>query len=384
MRWELRARRRSTSSSAHWCRPPTGLMAYKYIVKNVCHNLGYTATFMPKPLFGDNGSGMHCHQSLWKDDTPLFFDAKGYALLSDTARWYIGGLISHAPALLGLCAPTTNSYRRLVPGFEAPVNLMYSAAEPLRDLPDPDLFDNPKARRVEFRAPDPTANPYLAFSAMLMAGLDGIKRKIEPPQPIDEDLYELHDERKSTIKMVPGSLAEALDALENDHDFLLEGDVFTPDVIDTWISMKRTKESRRCPAAASVRVFPVLRCVRADATHARSVARGTRITGRGTSRCTRDDRSLRAGHARPSIRFPPMPTPLRSDAITVGVQRAPNRAMLRAVGFGDGDFGSRSSGSPTATVRSRRATPASTCSRTGPRRRCAPPAPCRRPSARSP
>jgi len=218
------------------------LLTYKYIVKNVCHNLGLTATFMPKPLFGDNGSGMHCHQSLWKDGTPLFFDKKGYALLSDTARWYIGGLIAHAPALLGLCAPTTNSYRRLVPGFEAPVNLMYSQRNRSAICRIPTYSDSPKARRVEFRAPDPSCNPYLAFSAMLMAGLDGVKRKIEPPKPIDEDLYELHDERKSTIKMVPGSLSESLDALEKDHAFLLEGDVFTPDVIDTWISMKRTKD----------------------------------------------------------------------------------------------------------------------------------------------
>jgi glutamine synthetase len=218
------------------------MLAYKYIVKNVCHNLGYTATFMPKPLFGDNGSGMHVHQSLWKNDTPLFFDAKGYALLSDTARWYIGGLITHAPALLGLCAPTTNSYRRLVPGFEAPVNLMYSQRNRSAICRIPTYSSSPKARRVEFRAPDPSCNPYLAFAAMLMAGLDGIRRKIEPPTPIDEDLYELHDERKAAIKTVPGSLAEALTALENDHAFLLEGEVFTPDVISTWIEMKRTKD----------------------------------------------------------------------------------------------------------------------------------------------
>ena len=218
------------------------LLVYKYIVKNVCKNLGYTATFMPKPLFGDNGSGMHCHQSLWKDDTPLFYDSKGYALLSDTARWYIGGLISHAPALLGLCAPTTNSYRRLVPGFEAPVNLMYSQRNRSAICRIPTYSSSPKARRVEFRAPDPACNPYLAFSAMLMAGLDGIKRKIEPPKPIDEDLYELHDERKASIKMVPGSLTEALDALEQDHAFLLAGDVFTSDVLETWLTMKRTKD----------------------------------------------------------------------------------------------------------------------------------------------
>jgi glutamine synthetase len=218
------------------------LMVYKYIIKNVCHNLGYTATFMPKPLFGDNGSGMHVHQSLWKSDAPLFYDENGYALLSETARHYIGGLIAHAPALLALCAPTTNSYRRLVPGFEAPVNLMYSARNRSAICRIPTYSSSPKARRVEFRAPDPTANPYLAFSALLMAGLDGIQNRLEPPAPIDEDLYELHDERKASIRMVPGSLAESVAALEADHEFLLKGDVFTPDVLDTWITMKRTKD----------------------------------------------------------------------------------------------------------------------------------------------
>jgi glutamine synthetase len=218
------------------------MMIYKYIVKNVCHRLGYTATFMPKPLFGDNGSGMHCHQSLWNGNTPLFFDEGGYAMISELARYYIGGLIAHAPALLALCAPTTNSYRRLVPGFEAPVNLMYSARNRSAICRIPMYSSSPKTKRVEFRAPDPTANPYLAFAAMLMAGLDGVQRKIEPPAPIDEDLYELHDERKAGIKMVPGSLAEALTELENDQDFLLKGDVFTPDVLETWISMKRSKD----------------------------------------------------------------------------------------------------------------------------------------------
>ena len=218
------------------------LLVYKYVVKNVCHNLGYTATFMPKPLFGDNGSGMHVHQSLWKGDKPLFYDENGYALLSETARHYIGGLIAHAPALLALCAPTTNSYRRLVPGFEAPVNLMYSARNRSAICRIPTYSSSPKARRVEFRAPDPTANPYLTFAALLMAGLDGIQRRLEPPAPIDEDLYELHDERKASIKTVPGSLAEAVAALEADHDFLLKGDVFTPDVIETWITMKRTRD----------------------------------------------------------------------------------------------------------------------------------------------
>jgi glutamine synthetase len=217
-------------------------MAYKYVVKNVCHANGYTATFMPKPLFGDNGSGMHVHQSLWKGDTNLFFDANGYALISDAARWYIGGLIAHAPALLAFCAPTTNSYRRLVPGFEAPINLIYSQRNRSAICRIPVYSNSPKSKRIEFRAPDPTANPYLAFAAMLMAGLDGIKRKLEPPAPIDEDLYELHDDRKAAIKSTPGSLGEVLDALERDQAFLLEGDVFTPDVIETWIAMKRTKD----------------------------------------------------------------------------------------------------------------------------------------------
>jgi glutamine synthetase len=228
------------------------LLTYKYIVKNICHALGYTATFMPKPLFGDNGSGMHCHQSLWRGDKPLFFDESGYAGLSELARHYIGGLIVHAPALLALCAPTTNSYRRLVPGFEAPVNLMYSARNRSAICRIPMYSNSPNAKRVEFRAPDPTANPYLAFAAMLMAGLDGIKKKIEPPAPIDEDLYELHDERKALIKTVPGSLAEAVDALEKDQEFLLEGDVFTPDVLDTWITIKRAKDI----AAVNLRPHP--------------------------------------------------------------------------------------------------------------------------------
>jgi glutamine synthetase len=228
------------------------LLTYKYIVKNICHALGYTATFMPKPLFGDNGSGMHCHQSLWRGDKPLFFDESGYAGLSELARHYIGGLIVHAPALLALCAPTTNSYRRLVPGLEAPVNLMYSARNRSAICRIPMYSNSPNAKRVEFRAPDPTANPYLAFAAMLMAGLDGIKKKIEPPAPIDEDLYELHDERKALIKTVPGSLAEAVDALEKDQEFLLEGDVFTPDVLDTWITIKRAKDI----AAVNLRPHP--------------------------------------------------------------------------------------------------------------------------------
>src|SRR5213594_3648456 len=218
------------------------LMMYKYIVKNVCAQHGYTATFMPKPLFGDNGSGMHVHMSLWKDAKNLFFDAKGYALLSDAARWYIGGLIKHSPALLAFAAPTTNSYRRLVPGFEAPINLIYSQRNRSAICRIPVYSKSAKAKRIEYRAPDPTANPYLAFAAMLMAGLDGVRRKTEPPAPIDEDLYELHDERKKAVKNTPGSLGEVLDALEADHAFLLEGGVFTPDLIDTWLAYKRARE----------------------------------------------------------------------------------------------------------------------------------------------
>ena len=216
------------------------VLLYKYIAKNVCHKHGYVATFMPKPLFGDNGSGMHTHQSLWNDDEPLFFDKGGYALLSDMARHYIGGLLEHAPTILAFAAPTTNSYRRLVPGYEAPINLVYSQRNRSACIRIPTYSDSPKARRLEFRAPDPSCNPYLAFSAMLMAGLDGVKRKIEPPEPVDVDLYELED--AGHIRSTPGSLGEVLAALEEDHQFLLEGGVFTEDVIETWISYKRERE----------------------------------------------------------------------------------------------------------------------------------------------
>lgn len=218
------------------------VMMYKYIVKNVCQKRGYTATFMPKPLYGDNGSGMHVHQSLWKDDENLFYSSNGYGLLSEAARFYIGGLIKHAPALLALAAPTTNSYRRLVPGYEAPINLVYSKRNRSAICRIPMYSSSPKTKRVEFRAPDPSCNPYLAFAALLMAGLDGIKNGIEPPAPMDRDLYDLHGDDKKLVKNTPGSLAEALDALEQDHEFLLEGDVFTKDLIDTWISYKRAKE----------------------------------------------------------------------------------------------------------------------------------------------
>ena len=166
-------------------------MKFKYMVKNVAWRNGKTATFMPKPIFGDNGSGMHCHQSIWNDGEPLFYDEAGYAGLSDMARYYIGGLLKHAPSLLAFTNPTVNSYHRLVPGFEAPVNLVYSQRNRSASVRIPITGSNPKAKRIEFRCPDPSANPYLAFSAMLLAGIDGIKNKIEPPQPIDKDIYEL-------------------------------------------------------------------------------------------------------------------------------------------------------------------------------------------------
>src|SRR5437660_4865762 len=218
------------------------MMTYKYVIKNVCAQNGYVATFMPKPLFQDNGSGMHVHQSLWKDGENLFASSKGYAGLSQEAIWYIGGLLKHAPALLAFCAPTTNSYRRLVPGYEAPINLVYSQRNRSACVRIPVYSTSPKSKRIEFRSPDATANPYLAFPAMLMAGLDGIENKIEPPAPLDKDLYELEGEEKAKIASVPGSLSEVLKALEADHEFLLKGDVFTQDVIDTWIDYKWTRE----------------------------------------------------------------------------------------------------------------------------------------------
>ncbi len=218
------------------------LITYKYIIRMICKKHGMTATFMPKPLFGDNGSGMHVHQSLWKGDTNIFYDPKGYALLSQTAKYYIGGLLKHAPALLAICAPTTNSYRRLVPGYEAPVNLCYSQRNRSAAVRIPVYSTSPKGKRIEFRCPDPATNPYLCFAALLMAGLDGIKHKIEPGEPMDKDLYELEPEEAKKIKSTPGSLGEVLNALEKDHAFLLEGGVFTPDLIETWISYKRTRE----------------------------------------------------------------------------------------------------------------------------------------------
>ncbi|MGB9627619.1 MAG: type I glutamate--ammonia ligase [Thermodesulfobacteriota bacterium] len=217
-------------------------MMYKYIVKNIARKHGMVATFMPKPLFGDNGSGMHTHQSLFRNGENIFFDPKGYALISQTAKYYIGGLLRHAGALMAFCAPTTNSYKRLVPGYEAPVNLTYSQRNRSAAIRIPVYTENPKTKRIEFRPPDNSCNPYLAFSAMLMAGLDGIKNKIDPGEPMDKDTYHLSGREKAKVKTVPSSLEESLEALEKDHRFLLEGDVFTKDVIDVWIEYKREKE----------------------------------------------------------------------------------------------------------------------------------------------
>jgi glutamine synthetase len=216
------------------------LLMYKYVIKNMAKMFGKTATFMPKPLWGDNGSGMHVHQSLWKDGQTLMADTAGYAGLSQLAKYYIGGLLKHAPALLAITSPTVNSYHRLVPGFEAPVNLVYSRRNRSAAVRIPMYSESPKAKRLEFRCPDPTTNPYLAFSAMLLAGLDGIQHQIDPGEPADYDLFE--HKNGHAVRQVPGSLPEALAALEADHKFLLAGDVFTPDVLDTWIEYKRTKE----------------------------------------------------------------------------------------------------------------------------------------------
>lgn len=218
------------------------ILKFKYIVKNTATEWGKTATFMPKPLFGDNGSGMHVHQSLWSEGKPLFYDETGYGGLSDIARWYIGGLLKHAPALLAFTNPSINSFRRLVPGFEAPVNLVYSAGNRSAAIRIPITGTNPKAKRIEFRAPDASGNPYLAFAAQLMAGIDGIRNKIEPLEPIDKDLYELPPEEARNIPQLPGSLEAALEALEADNDFLTAGGVFTQDLIETWIAYKREKE----------------------------------------------------------------------------------------------------------------------------------------------
>ena len=219
------------------------VMWYKYIVKNVARKHNMVATFMPKPLFGDNGSGMHVHSSLWKNGTNIFYDAEDdYALISDTARFYIGGLLKHADALMAFCAPTTNSYKRLVPGYEAPVNLVYSARNRSAACRIPVYTTNPKSKRVEFRPPDPAANAYLAFPAMLLAGLDGIENKIDPGPPLDKNTYDLSPEEQASLKTVPDSLEKAIEALERDHDFLTRDGVFTSDVIDVWTEYKREAE----------------------------------------------------------------------------------------------------------------------------------------------
>jgi glutamine synthetase len=215
------------------------VLKYKYIVKQTAAKAGHVVTFMPKPLFGDNGSGMHTHQSLWKDGTNIFYDEGGYALLSDTARHYIGGLLKHAHAVLAFAAPTTNSYRRLVPGYEAPINLVYSQRNRSACIRIPTYFTSPEARRLEFRSPDPTCNPYLSFSAQLLAGIDGIINRIEPPAPLDKDIYELPPEEKAGIAGTPGTLEEALDALEADQQFLYRGDVFTPDLVESHLAFRR-------------------------------------------------------------------------------------------------------------------------------------------------
>ncbi|MCL4394054.1 MAG: type I glutamate--ammonia ligase [Chloroflexi bacterium] len=218
------------------------MMLYKYVVKNVARSYGKTATFMPKPLFQDNGSGMHVHQSLWREGTNLFSDPNGYAGLSEMAKYYIGGLLAHSAALLALCAPTTNSYRRLVPGYEAPVNLVYSKRNRSAAVRIPMYSTNPRTKRLEYRPADATSNPYLAFAALMMAGLDGIQNKIDPGSPMDVDIYDLPPAKAKKVKQVPGSLTESLDALERDNEFLLRDNVFTTDVIETWLDLKRKKE----------------------------------------------------------------------------------------------------------------------------------------------
>ncbi|MBW4557278.1 MAG: type I glutamate--ammonia ligase [Trichormus sp. ATA11-4-KO1] len=220
------------------------LMTYKYVIKNVAKKYGKTVTFMPKPIFGDNGSGMHCHQSIWKDGQPLFAGDK-YAGLSEMGLYYIGGILKHAPALLAITNPTTNSYKRLVPGYEAPVNLAYSQGNRSASVRIPLSGDNPKAKRLEFRCPDATSNPYLAFAAMLCAGIDGIKNKIHPGEPLDKNIYELSPEELAKVPSTPGSLELALEALENDHAFLTETGVFSEDFIENWIDYKLANEVKQ-------------------------------------------------------------------------------------------------------------------------------------------
>lgn len=217
------------------------LLKYKYVIKNVAKKHGKTVTFMPKPLFNDNGSGMHTHMSIWKGKENLFA-GDGYAGISETAKYAIGGLLKHAPSLLAITNPTTNSYKRLVPGFEAPVNLAYSSRNRSACVRIPMYSASPETKRIEFRCPDPSCNPYLEMAAMLMAAMDGIQNKIDPGEPLDKDIYDLPPEELAKVPTTPGSLREALDALRDDHEYLLKGDVFTRDVIDTWISYKMENE----------------------------------------------------------------------------------------------------------------------------------------------
>ncbi len=226
---------------AHLVKMGDHLTWFKYIIKNVAHRHGKTVTFMPKPVFGDNGSGMHCHMSLWKGDKPLFSGDR-YAGLSETALYFVGGILRHARAICALSNPTTNSYKRLVPGFEAPVKLAYSSRNRSAAVRIPMYSSNPKTKRVEFRTPDPSCNGYLAFSTMLMAGIDGIENRIDPGEPLDRDIYSLSPQELAEVPSAPASLSESLDALEADHSFLLKGDVFTEDVIHTWLEYKRERE----------------------------------------------------------------------------------------------------------------------------------------------
>jgi len=220
------------------------LLLFKYIIKNTAIRNSKTATFMPKPIFADNGSGMHVHMSLWKDGKPLFYGDR-YAGLSEMALHFIGGILKHAPALCAITNPTTNSYKRLVPGFEAPVNLAYSQRNRSASVRIPMYSSNPKSKRIEFRTPDPSCNPYLAFSALLMAGLDGVLNRIDPGNPLDKDIYDMKPEELKDVPSAPGSLEEALMTLERDHDFLLRGSVFTESVIETWIDYKINKEAKQ-------------------------------------------------------------------------------------------------------------------------------------------
>lgn len=218
------------------------VMMFKYVIKNTAIEAGKSATFMPKPLSGENGSGLHCHQSLWAGGQPLFYDEDGYGGMSRLARHYVGGILHHAPSLLAFTNPSANSYRRLVPGYEAPVNLVYSSRNRSACIRIPISGENPASKRIEFRCPDPSGNPYLSFSAQLMAGLDGIRRQIEPPEPIDLDLFHLPPELERGVPQIPASLEEVLANLEEDHEYLLEGGVFTSDLIKTWLELKRVEE----------------------------------------------------------------------------------------------------------------------------------------------